>query len=601
MMLVETFSTPIWTPFSQSSIPFLNKYEYDLIHQLKKDNPERSFTELSPKIRHSIWRLYQFNEEQIKEMYYDFQAHNWYSLPNLHQFFIDQKGQDELQQLYRTPQTYLYNNCFPYFQSRANHNWTESEDNFLISISKFTDHDLNFSMLALCLPGRTGKQIREHYKVLLKRGAIEEIQKEEKKNRLRYLSHSYFLPDVENKLAKEFRRFFRNGLRITKTLLKTTATEFYCCPRILAERATFQHFLEHNFPIYTENNKFTTEFIQFAQKLKTEIETNEDGSKNFTNDIIRKYSIPKPIFGETWQATFLKKHSLSWRAAHFSRRGMIDPTYVSIYINQVAHAINDYGWEFVYNMDETSVRTNNCSKRTLAPKGSQKVIVDKKVNDKETFTMIGTINRYKCFKPIILSKGKDEQIAKAKFQLGKDAEVWVTNTQNSWTNEEIMIRYLRYIRDNIAGKNPCALVLDVYPAHRTKNVIQEAGNLNIELIYVPANGTGEFQPLDRTIFGIVKSKLRAAANRSEIFSGPNRWHLIGTQLIKTMKEIEESHLESAWNIDQLDKMIHLIATKSRDSNDFIIHEYNEDFFNGDNYTEEEEENEDINDEEEDFM
>lgn len=46
-----------------------------------------------------------------------------------------------------------------------------------------------------------------------------------------------------------------------------------------------------------------------------------------------------------------------------------------------------------------------------------------------------------------------------------------------------------------------------------------------------------------------------------------------------MKEIDESHLESSWNINQLDKMIHLIAIKSRDLKDFIIYKYNENFFN----------------------
>lgn len=307
---METFTTSVWTPFSQSSVPFLRKYEYDTIVQLKKENPERSFSELYPKIRHSIWRLYPFSADQIKEMYYDFQAHNWYSLPNLCEYFTDKRGQENLQQLYYSPQTYLYNNCFPFFQSRANYNWTEDEDNFLISLSKLKSCNLNFSMLALCIPGRSGKQIKEHFKVLIKKGIIEDNQKKEEKKNLRNLYHSYFLPKVEHKLANEFRKLYKNGIRKTKSVVQLTAKEYYYCPKILADRATFQHFLENNYTIYDEQNNFTTEFNKFSEKIKNDIEINEDGSKILSNDIIRKFNIPEPIFGETWQTNFIKKKTI---------------------------------------------------------------------------------------------------------------------------------------------------------------------------------------------------------------------------------------------------------------------------------------------------
>lgn len=71
---------------------------------------------------------------------------------------------------------------------------------------------------------------------------------------------------------------------------------------------------------------------------------------------------------------------------------------------------------------------------------------------------------------------------------------------------------MKYVHKNLAHNNQCALILDVHPSHRTQKVTETAGRLKIELIYVPANGTGIFQPLDNKIYGILKSKLRAAAN-----------------------------------------------------------------------------------------
>ena len=82
-----------------------------------------------------------------------------------------------------------------------------------------------------------------------------------------------------------------------------------------------------------------------------------------------------------------------------------------------------------------------------------------------------------------------------------------------------MIRYLKHVHSKFAKNNPCALILDVYPSHWTKNVLQLAGDLNIDLIFVLANGTGQFQPLDRVIYGIIKSNLRPFANKEPVVSG----------------------------------------------------------------------------------
>ena len=59
------------------------------------------------------------------------------------------------------------------------------------------------------------------------------------------------------------------------------------------------------------------------------------------------------------------------------------------------------------------------------------------------------------------------------------------------------------------GGDPFAFVLDVFRAHKDKRVLKLTEELKIELIFVTSCGTGLYQPLDRKIFGIVKSKLRS--------------------------------------------------------------------------------------------
>lgn len=78
------------------------------------------------------------------------------------------------------------------------------------------------------------------------------------------------------------------------------------------------------------------------------------------------------------------------------------------------------------------------------------------------------------------------------------------------------MRYLKHLHDNWSKGQLCALIIDCYKVHHTLKVIKMADELNIQLIFVLANGTSIYQPLDKRIFGIVKSKLRSFA-QSDIY------------------------------------------------------------------------------------
>lgn len=90
--------------------------------------------------------------------------------------------------------------------------------------------------------------------------------------------------------------------------------------------------------------------------------------------------------------------------------------------------------------------------------------------------------------------------------------------------------------------------------HCTKRVIKAAKDNQIDMIFVPVNGTADLQPLDRRIFGILKSKLRLLAG-TRIYSGTERYALIGKDLDKARSEINEDHLLSAWDIPNLNQLV----------------------------------------------
>ena len=103
-----------------------------------------------------------------------------------------------------------------------------------------------------------------------------------------------------------------------------------------------------------------------------------------------------------------------------------------------------------------------------------------------------------------VAKGKTNQ-CESKYE-NNDKLCRMDHSASGWTTTEVMIDYIDWLYQEMDSE-PFALVLDVYASHISEDVERHAAQLEIELIFVPANGTGTYQPLDRIIFGIVKKKL----------------------------------------------------------------------------------------------
>jgi hypothetical protein len=75
-------------------------------------------------------------------------------------------------------------------------------------------------------------------------------------------------------------------------------------------------------------------------------------------------------------------------------------------------------------------------------------------------------------------------------------------------NGELFTEYLRHLRERVPMENRLFLICDVHASHRTPAVKELADELNIELIYIPPGATDLLQPLDRKVFGALKSEAR---------------------------------------------------------------------------------------------
>lgn len=546
----------------------LSEKQFLIIHRIKIRAPPRTaLKKLRIQICQAIPEIAEVDINVIVSEYCKFEYTYWFQPDNLYQHFVTVR--DSLLEMSKDPIRYLWTHENPLFIRRKG-KWTNEECFLLQSIFNNARQRPNFSLVSLCFPGRTGQQIYTKFCQMVGVNEITDARNLPKECRAQIdpLLNQIFLPSTEKILARTLTELALKGVQVTVDVIKCKAKELFELPWILAERATYQLFALNQKEI-TNQGEYTDEFIEKSRELE-EIATgifilNEDRDEvtveESLNHFLQAHSLKIPEFSPYWIKTFSRRNRFSWRIAHYARRGAIDQRYVNDFIQILAKAISIYGENLVFNMDETSVRVNNGSTRSLAPIGMEEVVVDAKRNSKECFTVIGTCTLISCKPLVILTKGITEA-ATSKFRASDKTEVWPTGNQQGWMNEDMMIQYLNHLHFKYADTFPCALLLDCYKAHRTTRVKQEAQKLGIKLVYVPANGTGKYQPLDRRVFGIVKAKLRSLA-KSKIFSDEERFSVITGHLMTAWDQITPQHLISAWSIPGLAEACRKLENKEK--------------------------------------
>jgi hypothetical protein len=130
--------------------------------------------------------------------------------------------------------------------------------------------------------------------------------------------------------------------------------------------------------------------------------------------------------------------------------------------------------------------------------------------------------------------------------------VHIAHSPSGWVTQPVFVEYLSFLRRMIPD-GPLCLVLDQYPTHVTPVSEAHAAGLGIRLIKVPKGGTGIWQPLDRRIYGAMKSKARARwarlFARSEV---PLATKEFAAELARQCwKELPEELILEAWDFDEM--------------------------------------------------
>ena len=270
-------------------------------------------------------------------------------------------------------------------------------------------------------------------------------------------------------------------------------------------------------------------------------------------DLEHRANVPKKFVSRHFLKDFCRRQGFSFRQMRKKKRTDIDETEVDVFIQEYMEIFSDYPFFRIVNMDETPFNYVFLRGQVLAEKGKEEV--DAKLPDdyRKSFTAIASITADgKKLPPIFLATGKSPRsMQQFDGMSSKTSDYELFYSEGGNTDEKAMIHYLQLL--HIWMKSfPCALVLDRYASHETEAVKQKAKELDIRLVYIPTSATDKFQPLDRRVFGVLKSKASKEfdnfvfdAHRG--FTKPEAADLF----VRTWREIGENIVKKAWNLEEM--------------------------------------------------
>jgi len=438
--------------------------------------------------------------------------------------------------------------------------WSEEETQLLIDCIEtgikenldyiLPDGHVRWGLLSLRISGRVGYQCCQKYKQLVKIGRIPEIQEMTGKiNGFTRYCQPAFLPEQLNRLRDSIDTLIEYNELVCVNKIALMAIQLYYEPSHLAAKAAVFELIDQGIDPFDSTGACISDVGIAMQKYLEE-------ARYQPHTLMNRFNIPSFSASNSWISRFLKENNYVYRVAHYARRGAIDKKSVDIYLQHLSNAVRKYGRAKVLNMDETHVLVNNFSPKTITRKGLTDVIIDvANKNDKAGTTYIGTIamDPNVRFPLYGVAKGKTEKCEK-KYNNTDRSRSEMDHSSSGWCTVDVMSRYLHWLSEYMSGQ-PFALVLDIYTTHIADEIRDIATQLGIECIYVPANGTGQYQPLDRRIFGIVKKQLAKQELHSSQIEAAKPKELFGIvheKVLKIWENISTAAINSAWDIEGLE-------------------------------------------------
>ena len=265
-----------------------------------------------------------------------------------------------------------------------------------------------------------------------------------------------------------------------------------------------------------------------------------------------------------WIKRFKKKYGLVNRRVHYHRRNVCTKDFARIYHKNVSELYRKHKEKntlhLLVNIDETSWQINQHRDITWATVGSEHVEFTGTFPEKNTLTAIAAVsadnNDFKL--PLcIIKKGLTNQAKKILSPIARYMQIEVS--ENGWSTISCFANYLVWLRNELNEKyknkegytkdTEIDILLDQYASHKSQEIKKLATLLHFRLHYIPVGLTDSLQPLDRYIFGVLKSKARKEWYKKYAIDPSKGCDIVEACIIllKCWSEINEETHAKAWN------------------------------------------------------
>ncbi|ETV77665.1 hypothetical protein H257_08556 [Aphanomyces astaci] len=272
------------------------------------------------------------------------------------------------------------------------------------------------------------------------------------------------------------------------------------------------------------------------------------------HDTVHGFTAPtKPTSG--WYQKFLARHDqLKTKKSNVlskSRHGVYENAVTAFYeelFDALTHVNMDP--KRVFNMDETSFSPSKAATKVVVHRSTQHVYVEESTASAHV-TIVACVGADGSKIPPLFILPGDRVTTGACDSLVIPGAT-VTTSEKGWSNSYICRKWLTMLDSAIPASTPrpILLILDGCFSHYSTYIYDEAARVSILLVFLPANSTHMFQPLDVTVFRPFKQAIRREiANNmwNDVATSINKQHAISIACLLHCNHREPTMMTSTGN------------------------------------------------------